>query len=1437
MLNKSKMLKLFALVLLALGLTACGDSVEGGTELLACDVPNIPDSSGTSCVPPPPISCPAPTVPDANNESCVVGADPNAPMPTVFPGENEAILFYNRPQDATNSPNDSVYDGYRLHTWNDEAGCNAYQPESQAESWSNGLQRTGIDPNYGAYWILKLKEGYAGTEGACGNFIIHKGTDDAGKELGGGDFKMPLSQDDPDFTRMNWTLSGVASVFEFPILSLGEQPVAITDMAAHWIDQNTLVWDIEAAALKLHHSATAGLAVDDNDTIAGDSIEFLPTDLTDAQKAANPQLADWAAFSANVETATAKQTLKEQLVAGAYNADGELTAATYVQTPGVIDNLYTAGDEDADEATLGLSYDGDEITASLWAPTAQNVKLKVYDAGKTETASHDMTLDPATGIWSYTGSGLDRQFYRYEITVYHPVSKQVETLESTDPYSVSLSTNGRYSQFVNLNDDDLKPQGWDGQMVAEIAHPEDAVIYEGHIRDFSIRDESTSPEHRGKYLAFTEMNSAPVQHLIKLADAGVTHFHMLPASDMATVDENEANQINLTSTVGELCAKVATAPVCGVENDSSTLLSVMENYPSYQSTEAQALVESMRDLDGFNWGYDPQHFNTPEGSYATDPDGVARIVEMREMNMALHEMGLRIALDVVYNHTNASGLNSNSVLDKVVPGYYHRYDTVTGGILRETCCDDTAPENRMMAKFMQDSLLMWTEQYKFDAFRFDIMSHASKDTMLALRDAVQAVDPDNYFYGEGWTRDDHGYEQANQDNLAGTEIGTFNDRPRDIIRSGSLFNEDGSLDDQDHIRLGLAGTLADYVLQNANGVVSAGSSFSHASYAQDPADIINYVSKHDNETLWDQLQYGLPTTMTLAQRTRAQHIAATIPLLSQGIPFLQMGGDLIRSKSMDRDSYNSGDWFNYVDFTMNTNNWNVGLPPADKNMDNWDTINALSNSVNADVGMNEIFMASEMFNEILRIRASSPLFRLTTGQEVIDRVGFHNIGKRQQQGLIVMSIDDGIGLTDLDPMNDAIVVVINGSTEEQSHTVATASGFELHAILQGSMDSTVKSASFTEGEGEGTFTVPALTTAVFVKPQMGMQGEGLSASATQGAPDVVPYGDTAVYIRGDMNGWSTDDVVTYKGQGVYEVAIALTGGTTYGFKFASEDWATVNFGAMSAGDTVVSEDMDHQLAVTNDNLSFTPAIDATYVFAVDASDKTAPVLNIRNEEPYPGETVFIRGDMNGWGEVDALNYDGAGLYSVSLTLDAGTYSFKVASADWSTVNFGAISADDTVVMVGDDEFPLASTNDNLQITIAEAGDYLFTFDASDKSAATLSVFNAVMFGDTPVYLRGDMNGWGTDDEIQFESAGTYSIVKNLSAGTYGFKVASEDWATVNLGAASGEDAPVLVDVAETLVQGSNDNFSIQIDVDGDYKFTVQGPNPAAPVLTVTAVTP
>ncbi len=333
------------------------------------------------------------------------------------------------------------------------------------------------------------------------------------------------------------------------------------------------------------------------------------------------------------------------------------------------------------------------------------------------------------------------------------------------------------------------------------------------------------------------------------------------------------------------------------------------------------------------------------------------------------------------------------------------------------------------------------------------------------------------------------------------------------------------------------------------------------------------------------------------------------------------------------------------------------------------------------------------------------------------RLGFHNIGKNLTPGLIVMSLDDGTGLADLDPAYDAIVVVINGTDHEQTHKVATASGFSLHPVQQQSVDAELSAAAFVAAGADGEFVVPAYTAAVFVKAQQGAQGQGLKADATMGAADIAPYGLTTVFVRGSINGWGEVDAFTYAGDGVYSTRINIAAGD-YEFKVASGDWSTVDFGAQS-GQVDVLLDGQKTLTRSGANMKLNLAKTSSYVFTLDASVPTAPVLTVTEYVPFAATKVYVRGGMNGWGEVDQLSYDGASSYSVTLDLAAGDYEFKVASADWSTVDFGG-GADGQNVTLATDKV-LARSGSNLKLNLAAAGRYRFSFNATDTAAPVLNV--------------------------------------------------------------------------------------------------------------------
>lgn len=875
----------------------------------------------------------------------------------------------------------------------------------------------------------------------------------------------------------------------------------LTTSKAHWLNRETIAWAVPTASMvQLHFDAEAGLASSTDGVIGGTSLSltYQAGGMSDELKAKFPHLAQVPVFKLNAADLEQVPTIvKQQVAVSASNEDGSLIDATGLQMPGVLDDLFTYA------GALGPVYEGDVPTVKVWAPTAKSVSLMLYaDATTTEATALPMTLDATTGVWSITGDGRwDRQYYRFQVEVYSPYTQEIVTNLTTDPYTLSASIDGQRSQLVNLNDSDLKPEGWDDLAKPAFTNPEDLVLYELHIRDFSVSDPEVPEELQGKFKAFTVEDSLGMTHLKSLAEVGLSHVHLLPAFDCATIPEDPA--------------------------DRATLQDDLSVYAP-DGTEQQAAINEIRSNDAFNWCYDPHHYTVPEGSYATDAQGTTRILEFREMVQALSNNGLRVVMDVVYNHTSQSGQGAKAVLDKVVPGYYHRLNA-EGAIERSTCCENTATEHNMMEKLMLDSLQTWAQFYKVDGFRFDLMGHHSKANMLKAQEHLASLTVEEhgvngesiYLYGEGWNfgevANDARFEQATQLNMAGTGIGTFNDRFRDAVRGGSPFDsgighvetqsfinglyydpnaentgDTGELEQlltmTDRIRIGLTGNLADYEFTDWQGNSVTGDYGANVGYTSDPQETINYIEAHDNETLFDSNQYKIPLDRDLDVRVRVHNLGTSLVLMAQGVPFLHAGQEIMRSKSGDRNSYDSGDWFNLLDYSYQDNGWARGLPLAQDNQQNWDVLAPRLADATLAVGETEILRALTHTREMLAIRQSSKLFRLETGEAIQNQVSFFNTGLEQKPGLIAMHIADDD--SDLDPEREAIMVMINANDEAQELTQADwqDAAFELHPVQKDSADSIVTEASF--DAGTGTFSIPARTTAVFQLAQQAPVDDG-----------------------------------------------------------------------------------------------------------------------------------------------------------------------------------------------------------------------------------------------------------------------------------------------------------------------------------------------------------
>jgi pullulanase/glycogen debranching enzyme len=971
---------------------------------------------------------------------------------------------------------------------NDTAQWGVYSwdgPQNPSSAWITDRFMFAKTDGFGGYVDIPLAAGKSAIW-----FLV---TDGNGTKNCGADQHADLSADVATKGQEIWMLEGDCTVYgSQPALSYGNLGFA----SAHWLSATTLAWPGvpgSGASYKLFYAVNGGLAAtpDASTGLAGADGSFVlaPAALPDATRQKYPHLAGATGLRlSDADAARVAQLASGQFAIAQYDGAGKLVQVTSLQTAGMLDDVFATR---AAQAQLGVSFNAQGVpTFRVWAPTAKSVALNVYPDAKAGAATaYPMSKDAASGVWAYTAPDAgwtNRAYYTYTVQVLSRwANNGVVTNTVTDPYSLSLNANSTRSFVANLDSPALKPAGWDDQRIPKLDAPTDIALYELHIRDFSAQDTTVPAAHRGKYLAFTDLDANPMRHLKSLQKAGLSHVHLLPSFDFASVNETGC----VTPTI----------PNAG---------------PDW--TDQQAAVAAVQDSDCFNWGYDPVHYNAPEGSYASDAnDGAARVREFRAMVRALHETGLRVTMDVVYNHTSQSQQGPLSVLDRIVPTYYYRLGA-NGGILNDSCCADTAQENVMMGKLMIDSVSLWAKQYKVDSFRFDIMGFTPLDLLKRLQASVnQAAGRDIYLYGEAWNfgnvANDARFVQARQANMAGTGIGSFNDRIRDAVRGGgccdggsALVSQQGfingvwydpnaqanqSRDDAlrlaDMVRVSLSGTLRDYRFTDRFGSLRSNAQIDYfgqqAGFAASPSEVINYVEAHDNQTLFDINAFRLPQSTPLADRVRVQNLGAAIVLLSQGVPFIHAGQEILRSKSLDRDSYNAGDWFNRLDYSYASNNFGVGLPMAGPNQDNWGIMAPILRNPLIKPDTRAILSAKAAFEDLLAIRKDSTLFRLRTAQDVIERLKFHNVGPDQVPGVIVMSIDGN------DPANypgaryKGVVVVFNVDKAAKTIAVPELKGrkLQLHRIQMNGSDEVVKASGYTSASG--TFSIPARTTAVFVQ--------------------------------------------------------------------------------------------------------------------------------------------------------------------------------------------------------------------------------------------------------------------------------------------------------------------------------------------------------------------
>lgn len=560
------------------------------------------------------------------------------------------------------------------------------------------------------------------------------------------------------------------------------------------------------------------------------------------------------------------------VTAGSLSSSAATPPTAYEEAAHKIDRQYRY-----DGTDLGATYSKDSTTFKVWAPTGTKCVLKLYDAGNggEAKATHQMEKDEATGIFSTTVTGdLKNVYYTYEITATSIIGGTAITKETPDVYSVAAGVNGKRSMVCDLDSTD--PEGWENDHHVITEDVADASVWEIHVKDFSYNPNSgVSEANRGKYLAFTENGTTLNGEgemptcIDYLKELGVTYVQLNPIYDFGSVDE-------------------AGTP------------------------------------DQFNWGYDPMNYNVPEGSYSSNPyDGNTRIKELKQMIQALHKAGIGVIMDVVYNHT----YNTETSFQACVPDYYYRKQANGNWSSGSGCGNDTASERAMYRNFMIQSTKYWAEEYHIDGFRFDLMGLHDVGTMNKIRESLDTIDKGMIMYGEGWSMstkyditdcDGNATKLAAQNSTAilDKRIGMFNDQFRDSMKgSFSSISAKGFIQG---VPNGGNSKGVKYGIR-ANSV-GKGSNWK----AQSPAQCVNYISCHDNNTLYDKLVASVLGTTAFRERSnelvKINKYAETIAATSQGIHLMLAGEEMARSKDGDENSYNSAatenmiDWNNTVQF-------------------------------------------------------------------------------------------------------------------------------------------------------------------------------------------------------------------------------------------------------------------------------------------------------------------------------------------------------------------------------------------------------------------------------------------------------------------------------------------------------------------------------------------
>ena len=587
---------------------------------------------------------------------------------------------------------------------------------------------------------------------------------------------------------------------------------------------------------------------------------------------------------------------------------------------------------------LGMTYRPASTVFRVWAPTARRVDLLIFQSGHLPETPRALPMKrDVQGTWLLNVAGdLKNQYYRYRLT--HP--NMDVPVEAADPYAVAMGANGERAMIVDLRETD--PSAWAKDVKPASHHDTEAIIYEVHVRDFTIH--KTSGCHQpGTYVGLAEKGTrgpgnikTGLDHLFEL---GVTHVHLLPVADFASIDETK--------------------------------------------TSAQ-----------YNWGYDPKNYNVPEGWYATDAcDGRVRVREFKEMVQALHKAGLRVVLDVVYNHTYHG---TDSHFNHVVPGYYYRQNKDGSFSNGSACGNETASDRFMVRKMMIDSLVYWAREYHVDGFRFDLMGLHDLETMKQIRKAVDKVDPTIILYGEGWTGGDSPLpyeERAMKTNVGSLKrVAAFNDTIRDAIKGHVAEHHKGGFVQgapgmETRLKTGITASIRHSQISYPKGDLWSGP------WAREPHHVVSYASCHDNHTLWDKL---LITTPGLSPRERVKlyKLAAAIVMTSQGIAFMHAGEELLRTKNGHENSYNLPDKINAMDWTRK-------------------------------VKHRDVF---DYYRGLIALRKAHPAFRMKTGRDIRSYLAFLPMPSEGMVGYCIHGSEVG-------DSSEWLVVILNATAKSQTVTL------------------------------------------------------------------------------------------------------------------------------------------------------------------------------------------------------------------------------------------------------------------------------------------------------------------------------------------------------------------------------------------------------------------